>query len=310
MNVLRALKLRGLDGTHLFGFLASFGLLRLLHRSALRSRMFHPRLYFDGQDYCALLDGVPSAKFLEETIREELRVLRDRLEGDFRDIAKPSDLTQEFVDKIVRSTDVDTLDELAGLGCVLGGEPHESSLCAANGAGHQNLVLSMRDVLALLEEHPDRLSDAVNRTWTLDFEPTHADRKKLILGTRKPTLRLDPSDERLYALRFDNPTSNDATYRTELGAQALAAAAFGGLPVVPQQRHPITVGSERRGSKTYFYWGLWSVPASYLTVRSLIVTGARDIDGARTRGVFAAFRAARVTGAKGKLSFAPTEPWW
>ena len=310
MSALKVLKLQGLDGTHLFGFLASYGLLRLLHRAALRSRTFHPRLCFDRQDYCALLNGVASAKFLEEIVHEELRVLRHRLEGDFIDIAKPSDLTQEFVDKIVRSTDVDTMDELAGLGCVLGGETHESSLCAANGAGHQNLVLSMRDVLALLEEHPDRLSDAMNRSWTLDFEPTHADRKKLTLGTRKPTLRLDPSDERLYALRFDNPTSNDATYRTELGAQALAAAAFGGLPVVPRQRHSIAVGSERRGTKTYFYWGLWSMPASYPTVRSLIVTGVRDMECARARGVFTAFRAARVTGAKGKLSFAPTEPWW
>ena len=302
------LKLQGLVGTHLFGFLASYGLLRLLHRAALRSRMFHPRLYFAGQDYCAVLDGVPSAKFVEDTIRGELQALHRRLKTDFGEIAKPSDLNQEFVDKIVRSNDVDAMDELAGLGCVLAGEPHETSLCAANGAGHQNLVLSMRDVLALLEEHPDRLSDAMNGTWTLAFEPTPEDRKKLALGKRKPTLRLDPSDERLYALRFDNPTSN--TYRTELGAQALAAAAFGGLPVVPQQDHPIAVGSERRGMKTYFYWGLWSVPASYATVRSLIVTGARDIDSARTRGVFTAFRAARVTGAKGKLSFAPTEPWW
>jgi hypothetical protein len=168
----------------------------------------------------------------------------------------------------------------------------------------------MRDVLALLERHTHLLLPAISHPWALEFEPTAEDRLELSLGNRKPTLRLDPSDERLYALRLDNPVSSDASYRTELGAQALAAAAFGGLPVVPRQRHPVTVGSERRGTRTFFYWGLWSVPASYATVRSLLATGVRNPVDARARGLFAAFRAARVTGAKGKLSFAPTEPWW
>jgi hypothetical protein len=120
----------------------------------------------------------------------------------------------------------------------------------------------MRDVLALLKRHPHLLSAAIHRAWTLEFEPTPEDRRQLSLGNRKPTLRLDPADERLYAVRLDNPGSSDASYRTELGAQAPAAAAFGGLPVVPRQRHPVTVGSERRGTRTFFYWGLWSVPAS------------------------------------------------
>jgi hypothetical protein len=214
------------------------------------------------------------------------------------------------VDAIAKSDDDRTLDELAGLGCNIDGEAHESTLCAANGAGNEKLVLSMRDVLALLEEYPHLLTAALTRTWTLEFEPTPEDRKNLHLGDRKPRLRFDPSDERLYALRLDNPVSSDASYRTELGAQALAAAAFGGLPVVPRQRHPVTVGSDRKGARTYFYWGLWSVPASYPAIRSFLAIGLRDSGDARARGFFSAFRAARVTGAKGKLSFAPTEPYW
>lgn len=304
------LKLHGLDGSHLFGFLATYGLLRLLHEGSLRLSGFRPRLYFDKHDYCAVLDDVPSVEFVEEIVREELQALRKRLTTDFALVDRPTDLTQDVVDAIAKSGDDRTLDELAGLGCNIGGEVHESTLCAANGAGHQNLVLSMRDVLALLEEHAHLLPAAMTRSWALEFEPTPEDRKKLNLGNRKPTLRLDPSDERLYALRFENPTSNDASYRTELGAQALASAAFGGLPVVPRQRHAVTVGSERRRTRTFFYWGLWGVPASYTTVRSFLATGMRDPAGARARGFFSAFRAARVTGPKGKLSFAPTEPWW
>ena len=174
------------------------------------------------------------------------------------------------MDRIGESDEDCTLDELAGLGCNIGGEAHESTLCAANGAGHQNLVLSMRDVLALLERHTHLLLPAISHPWALDFEPTAEDRQELSLGNRKPTLRLDPSDERLYALRLDNPVSSDASYRTELGAQALAAAAFGGLPVVPRQRHPVTVGSERRGTRTFFYWGLWSAVSPPATPRCAV----------------------------------------
>ncbi|MEJ0035073.1 MAG: hypothetical protein WDO68_03130 [Gammaproteobacteria bacterium] len=304
------LKLPGLDGSHLFGFLATYGLFRLLYAASLQNLNACPRLSFDEDDFCAVLDGVPSIEFLDETLRRELRTLHARLKTDFAKLDKPSDLTREFIEATARSNDDLTLDELAGMGCVVGDEAHESTLCAANGAGHQNLVLSMRDVLALMEEHSDLLHEALHRSWKLEFEPTPEERKKFDLGNRKPTLRLDPSDERLYALRLNNPTSKEAAYRTELGAQALAAAAFGGLPVVPRQRNPVTVGSERRGTRTFFYWGLWSTPASYATVRSLLVTGTRPSDDARARGVFAAFRAARASGAKGKLSFAPTEPWW
>ncbi len=304
------LKLHGLDGSHLFGFLAAYGLLRLLHQASLRHPSFRPRLYFDKHDYCASLDGVSSVGSLEKVVRRELRAFRRRLINDFASVSRPADLTQELVDRIGESDDDCTLDELAGLGCNIGGEAHESTLCAANGAGHQHLVLSMRDVLALLERNTHLLLPAISHPWALEFEPTAEERQELSLGNRKPTLRLDPSDERLYALRLDNPVSSDASYRTELGAQALAAAAFGGLPVVPRQRHPVTVGSERRGTRTFFYWGLWSVPASYTPVRSFLATGVRNPVDARARGFFAAFRAARVTGAKGKLSFAPTEPWW
>lgn len=309
MKVL-SLKLPGLAGSHLFGFLATYGLFRLLQGASLRSREFRPQLSFDQNDSCAVLDGVPSVDFLDTIIREELKALHYRLKTTFASINRPADLTREFLDVIAESNDDFDLNELAGLGCFIGDEPYESTLCTANGAGHQNLVLSMRDVLALIEEHPEMLLKAVQQPWKNEFELTPGDRRKLNLGNRKPTLRLDPSDERLYALRLNNPTSNDAPYRTELGAQVLAAAAFGGLPVIPRQRNPVTVSSERRGAKTYFYWGLWSMPASYLAVRSLIVTGMSPPEDARARGVFAAFRAARITGAKGKLSFAPTEPWW
>lgn len=304
-----AIKLGGLDGSNLFGFLASYGLLRLLDAEAVLAGAVRPRLYF-GADFNAMLVGVESMEHAAKLALVGLGRLNERLKSTFSTIAKPNDLTQAFVDLVFQQGDIRDLEELAGLGCCIDGEAHESTLCAANGAGHQNLVLSMRDILALVARYPSSVSAAMARTWPLSFEPSIADRKDLYLKNRKPTLRLDPSDERLYALRADNPTSGAATYRTELGAQALAAAAFGGLPLAPLASHPLTVGSARHGPRTYFYWGLWEGAASYPSVRSLLACGGYDRAAMSRRGVFAAFRAARITGAKGKLSFAPTEPWW
>lgn len=286
------LKLPGLDGSHLFGFLATLGRMRLLNQASLLSGDFQPSLRFDQRDCCAVLEGAPSVEFVERAVCKQMLALRYRLRTDFQRLNRPADLAKEMIEEIAKSENRLTLDELAGFGCDIGGEVHESTLCAANGAGHQKLIRSMRDVLALLRQYPHLLSEALNRAWLFQFEPTPQDRRKLALGNRKPTLRLDPSDERLYALRLDDPSSDDTAYRTELGAQALAAAAFGGLPVVPRSRHSATIGSERKiaiGSerkktKDYFYWGLWSVPASYPTIRSYLATGMRDPGDARSRG--------------------------
>src|SRR5262249_55945555 len=127
-------------------------------------------------------------------------------------------------------------------------------------------------------------------------------------GTRKPTLRLDPCDERLYALRLSNPTTTD-DFSTELGAQALAIPAFGLLPVVPRKQ-PVTVASKRSRQRVTFSWMLWNEPATLRTARSLVWEGVGCPTEQRARGAFAAFSADRVSGAKGKLSFAPSQGVW
>jgi hypothetical protein len=198
------------------------------------------------------------------------------------------------------------LDYLAGLACVVDDETSESTLCAANGASHQNLVQSMRDVLNLVEA--EHVRSALFETWRKTYHVPDDKRQQFQLGSRKPTLRFDPADERLYALRFSNPTTTD-DFRTELGAQALAIPAFALLPVVPRKR-PITVASTRHRQRVTFSWPLWKVPATLHTVRSLLWVGVERPVALRERGVFAAFSADRVSGAKGKLSFAPSQGVW
>lgn len=302
---MQVLRLDGIDGRHLWGFLTALGSLSLLDRFAEQTGHEPPRLTFL-EDGTAVLHAPIEAGELAGVLSAGLRALQPCLEGPLGAIKRPGDLTRANCEEIALQGEPNVLDFLAGLGCVVGEEADESTLCAANGASHQNLVQSMRDILKLVqEEHVQR---ALFVPWERAYRVPDDLRKQLGLGTRKPSLRLDPADERLYALRFSNPTTTD-DFRTELGAQALAIPAFALLPVVPS-RHPVTVASTRRRNRVTFSWGLWKAPATLRTARSLVWQGPGEPRDQRARGVFAAFSADRVSGAKGKLSFAPSEGVW
>ncbi|MFN7972073.1 MAG: hypothetical protein U0166_06935 [Acidobacteriota bacterium] len=302
---MQALTLGGIDGQHLWGFLTALGSLSLLDEQARATGLDTPRLAFE-EDGTAVLHSPVVRDQLASVLLARLRKLQTYLDQDLATIKKPSDFTRSTYESIALTSEVGSLGFLAGLACVVGDEAFESTLCAANGASHQNLVQSMRDVLKLVEGEHVRL--ALFEPWRKSYSVPDAVRKQLQLGDRKPTLRLDPSDERLYALRFSNPTTTD-DFHTELGAQALAIPAFALLPIVPAKR-PVTVASTRHGQRVTFSWGLWKIPATLRTVRSLVWEGAGQPQGLRERGVFAAFSADRVAGAKGKLSFAPSQGVW
>ena len=219
---------------------------------------------------------------------------------------RPADFTRESFNSVSSKADLEDCAVLAGLTCFVGDTVFESTLCAANGAGHQNLIVSIRDVMALATV--DHLRSALFGVWRRDFVVSAADKKRMNLGQRKPTLRLDSGDERLYALRFSDPTTTD-DFTTEIGAQALATAAFSVIPVLPRDS-PIAISSVRKRNRVYFSWPLWEYPVGLSTVRSLLAAGVERSAELRCRGVFAAFSAARVSGDRGKLSFSPTEGRW
>lgn len=302
---MQALTLDGIDGQHLWGFLTALGSLSLLDEHARAETLEAPRLAFE-EDGTAVVHSPIAKDQLPAVLLASLRRLQPYLEHDLAAIKRPSDFTRSSYERIALASKPDTLTFLAGLACVVGDEAFESTLCAANGASHQNLVQSMRDVLELVEEEHARL--ALFETWQKTYRVPDDKRQQLQLGTRKPTLRLDPSDERLYALRLSNPTTTD-DFRTELGAQALAIPAFAMLPVVPRKQ-PVTVASTRRRQRVTFSWPLWNVPARLPTVRTLLWGGVGRPEVQRERGVFAAFSADRVSGPKGKLSFAPSQGVW
>lgn len=302
---MQTLTLDGIDGQHLWGFLTALGSLSLLDEHARAEELEVPRLAFE-EDGTAVVCSPVVKNQLADVLLAGLRKLQPYLEQDLAAVRKPSEFTKSSYESIALTSKPDTLDFLAGLACVVGDEASESTLCAANGASHQNLVQSMRDVLNLVEDEHVRL--ALFEAWQKSYRVPDDERRRLRLGTRKPTLRLDPSDERLYALRLSNPTTTD-DFRTELGAQALAIPAFALLPVVPRKQ-PVTVASTRHRQRVTFSWPLWNVPATLPTVRALLWGGVGRPQVQRERGVFAAFSADRVSGAKGKLSFAPSQGVW
>jgi hypothetical protein len=302
---MQTLTFDGIDGQHLWGFLTALGSLSLLDEHARAETLEVPRLAFE-EDGTAVVHSPVVKDQLAAVLLARLRKLQPYLEVDLATVKKPSDFTRSSFESIALASKPGMLDLLAGLACVVGDEASESTLCAANGASHQNLVQSMRDVLKLVEDKHLRL--ALFDTWQKTYRVPDDKRQQLRLGTRKPTLRLDPSDERLYALRLSNPTTTD-DFRTELGAQALAIPAFALLPVVPRKQ-PVTVASTRHRQRVTFSWPLWNVPATLPTVRALLWGGVGRPQVQRERGVFAAFSADRVSGAKGKLSFAPSQGVW
>lgn len=302
---MQILTLDGIDGQHLWGFLTALGSLSLLDEHACAETLEAPRLAFK-EDGTAIVHSPVVKNQLAAVLLARLRKLQSYLEQDLATVKKPSDFTQSSYKSIALASKPGKLDFLAGLACVVGEEASESTLCAANGASHQNLVQSMRDILKLVEDEHVRL--ALFETWRKTYRVPDDKRQQFQLGTRKPTLRLDPSDERLYALRLSNPTTTD-DFSTELGAQALAIPAFAMLPVVPRKQ-PVTVASTRHRQRVTFSWPVWNVPATLPTVRALLWGGVGRPQVQRERGVFAAFSADRVSGAKGKLSFAPSQGVW
>jgi hypothetical protein len=299
------MRLDGINGGHLFGYLASVGLLKLLDNLASDIGIPAPRLSFD-PDGCACIDFRGAKLELVDIAFTRLQALKPLYTDRLRRIKKPGELSRSVLFDAIATGDREDLDSLSGLACIIGDDAEISSLCAANGAGHQNLIQAVRDILSLVgREH---LEAAIFTPWKYEFSASAAVRKRLALKDRKPTLRFDPGDERLYGLRLTNPTQSD-DFTTELGAQALAIPAFSVHPVLPRAR-PVTVGSRREGNRVYFHWALWSEPTSLRTVRSLQAAGIGREAESRSRGAFAAFRAPRVSGAKGKLSFAPTEGVW
>ncbi|MGH9663914.1 MAG: type I-G CRISPR-associated protein, Cas3-extension family [Bryobacteraceae bacterium] len=294
--------LRGLDGSNPLAFLAALGTLRLLHLRKpdagirmkwLRSDGFwRPALAglnADENGLCELLQAAPWAPVEQfEQIGKNLTVPRDRF--------------QSFVQQAHRNAmphDRRTADFAAAFGCEIcedkeKGRIEYTDLCFITGSGHQDFL----GTIAALAKHVTvaHLRDALFGEWR---------------AARGLSMRWDPSDAAEYALRWDDPGPKGAW--AVWGANRLAAEALPYFPALPGQGRLQTTGFRWHNRQGEFTWPIWSSPADFDTVRSLMsLQELQENSPPRktlcARGIEEVYRARRVRigqGANFKVSFRP-----
>jgi len=99
-------------------------------------------------------------------------------------------------------------------------------------------------------------------------------------------LRWDPGAERNWALMANDP--NDAGTSVDAPLEWLAFRGLPLLPSFPRGSRIATTAVGGRGEKMKMTWPLWSVPASFHTIRSIVQLGwsGSSVDRSQ-RGIFA-----------------------
>ena len=87
-------------------------------------------------------------------------------------------------------------------------------------------------------------------------------------SSRLPSLGWDVADDRVYALRSSNPSSE--TKPTNPGPESLAVLGLSLHPVFAGSKRTLTQGCSGTWKKSRYAWPLWNKPASLPAVKSLL----------------------------------------
>ena len=125
------------------------------------------------------------------------------------------------------------------------------------------------------------------------------------------SLRWDPEDDRRYALRWRNPSSEETG--TEWGGNRLAFEALPLFPVAPSGRNLSTTGFSREGREILWTWPIWEPPIDLDTARSLLALPelqkvVPDRASLASMGVPEVYRSRRIHLEQGRLSLSPSKP--
>lgn len=304
--------LLGLDGANPLAFLAALGTLRALDaawptrhvRLAWRIHgRWTPVLHLDGtcgpgevvgalREQLGRLDGHPALGLSMDpgaAPKDDLKLSGD----EFRAFARHA--AELFLDGRERVS----AEFAAAFGCdailTKDGTVEDTALRTMSGAGHQHFLKFMRDLVsATTAEH---LNHALFEPWSYS-DPG-------------PSLRWDPEDDRRYALRWREPSTDPI--RTVRGANRLAIEALPLLPTAPQQGKLATTGFARLNLRqTFWTWPIWDAPVSRDVAASLLSLAdlQRDEPPRNTLaalGIVEIYRSQRVTAGKFR-NFTPARP--
>ncbi len=163
------------------------------------------------------------------------------------------------------------------------GAVQDTAFRTMSGAGHQHFLASMRELIEATDKA--HLERALFRPW--DYRDD------------RPSLRWDPADDRRYAWRWDDPSSDPA--KTMRGANRLAIEALPLFPTIPRPAQLETTGFTGTNSRnTFWRWPVWERPVTLETCRSLLALRElheRPLPRERleARGVVEVFESQRIT---------------
>ncbi len=318
--MIHEIELTGLDGSNPLAFLAALGTLRVLHlqdpendvslawrmnRGAWRPTISSTAAAFDPDTILANLDDYLGNPLQAQVLQEigpdltvtgaNFRLLCERYVQIAHDTSQPqfgrvpSDFLAAFgCDSVTQD---DALTSLI----------QDTALRTMSGAGHQHFVQFMLEIIA--STTLDHLRRALFEVWTYQDEG------------RGKNLRWDPQDDRRYALRWKNPSSDPNT--TVRGANRLAIEALPLLTTAPVRGRLETTGFvQRRGDGVRWTWPVWSPRIDINVCRSLLqLAELQDVSAysrekgewrerLRRRGIVVVFQCQRITIGKFR-SFAP-----
>jgi hypothetical protein len=172
----------------------------------------------------------------------------------------------------------------------------DTALRTMSGAGHQHFLKFMRDLIVATDV--SHLHHALFEEWRYEDDG------------RGLNMRWDPEDDRRYALRWRDPSSDPS--RTVRGANRLAIEAIPVLVSVPAGTRLETTGFANRGRDGVFWtWPIWNAPLSLAATSSLLAFGGLYDDnynpGSRiSMGIVAIYRSQRIRIGKFR-NFTPAE---
>ena len=314
-EALSTLPLDGLNGSNPLAFLTALGLLRAIETMFPERLMklgwqnnggvWRPFLQFNGPEFeketiCELL-----AEYLGSTL--QLKLLSEL--GDNLTVSPLNfrEHSLRHLDEACQGNPEShvALQYLACFGTDATHQPHskdrslmqDTALRTMSGAGHQHFVKFMRDIVADTSAY--QIYATLFDSWT------YSD------NGRGMNLRWDPIDDRRYAMRWKNPSSDAA--QSMRGANRLAIEAIPFFATAPVGSRLETTGFRtKRGS--FWSWPIWSSPLNPDVIKCML----RQADLTRremtpeqqevleARGIAAVFRSQRITVGKFR-NFTPAQ---
>jgi hypothetical protein len=296
--------LSGLEPDNLLAFLALLGLLRALDtaRPEWQARAFWDDRIMPLRPVLVLKTPVPEDA-IAAAAAEGTGGLARSYRFDRKDLNYPRDEARRILAADADATTVALMDALMSDGALRNDESiWPTPFCFLFGQGHQHFLSRLRDVP--MGQVPLRLAKSRK---SLDLNAPHFIAETLFAPWTRTDLtdgfRWDPIEDRRYALRASDPSTDQAG--TQHGANRLAALGLGVIPGTVVRRREgmrfLNAGTRYSSDNGIaFTWPIWMAPARLSGILALLLhPGLAEeklkLEHLASLGIQHAFRARRIS---------------